>query len=246
MSADMSVNPGVPRAGLRPGNGPPVKLLRWESICTRALLVFSLFGATACSYAQDYHLPFSDRWFVMQGGDTLNVNEHMRVAAQWFGADFVKVGGPSGRALVKTAGSSVEDFYSWGEPVLSPVEGEVIAAADGLPDNALGGKDEGNPAGNHVVIKTASNRYVYIAHLKRASITVKPGQHVTFGQTLGRCGNSGNSDFPHIHMHVQDTATLNVGTGQNVEFSGIAVELSGKQFRNVKWPLIRGLFVANE
>jgi hypothetical protein len=212
----------------------------------KTLVASLVFAVASCACAQDYHLPFTDRWFVMQGGDTLNVNEHMRVAAQWYGIDFVKVDGPSKRALVKTTGANVEDFFSWGEPVLSPVDGEVIAVVGDLPDNALGGKDEGNPAGNHVVIKASSSRYVYIAHLRRASVTVKAGQHVASGQPLGKCGNSGNSDFPHIHMHVQDTATFNIGNGQNPEFSNIAVELNGKQFHNVKWPLTRGLFVSNE
>jgi murein DD-endopeptidase MepM/ murein hydrolase activator NlpD len=218
----------------------------WASNDMRALVALVVFGVAGFAYAQEYHLPFSGRWFVMQGGDTLNVNEHMRATAQWYGADFAKVGGPNLRAVVKTTGSSVTDFYSWGEPVLSPVGGEVTAIVDGLPDNALGGKDESNPAGNHVVIRAASNRYVFIAHLKRGSITVKPGQRVLPGQAIGNCGNSGNSDFPHIHMHVQDTATFNNGIGQNIEFVGISVELSGKQFDNVTWPLIRGMFVANE
>ena len=176
----------------------------------------------------------------------MNVNEHMRVPAQWYGTDFAKVGGPNLRALVKSTGSSVGDFYSWDEPVLSPVDGDVVAVVSDLPDNELGAKDQSNPAGNHVVIKAAKNRYAYIAHFKRGSITVKPGQHVSSGQLIGNCGNSGNSDFPHIHMHVQDTPTFNKGTGQNIEFSRISVELSGKQFDNVTWPLVRGVFVSNK
>ena len=212
----------------------------------RSVLASIVFVAAGCAYAQDYHLPFTGRWFVMQGGDTLNVNEHMRVLAQSYGIDFAKVDGPNKRALVRSTGSNAEDFFSWGEPVLSPVDGEVTTVVDGLPDNSLGDKDESHPAGNHVVIQAASNRYVYIAHLKRASVIVKPGKHVASGQLLGKCGNSGNSDFPHIHMHVQDTSTFNIGNGQNIEFTGISVELTGKQFHDVKWPLIRGLFVSNE
>jgi len=211
----------------------------------RALAILIIIGS-GCAYAQEFHLPFAGRWFVMQGGDTLNVNEHMRVPAQWYGTDFAKVGGPNLRALVKSTGSSVSDFYSWEEPVLSPVDGDVVAVVSDLPDNELGAKDQSNPAGNHVVIKAAKNRYAYIAHFKRGSITVKPGQHVSSGQLIGNCGNSGNSDFPHIHMHVQDTPTFNKGTGQNIEFSRISVELSGKQFDNVTWPLVRGVFVSNK
>jgi hypothetical protein len=232
--------------GLRLRAWPAAKPLNHASIGRRALVILVSIWMPGCALAQNFHLPFSDRWFVMQGGDTLNVNEHMRVGAQRYGLDFAKVGGPSLRALVRTTGASTADFYSWGEPVLSPVDGEIVAVVEGLPDNELGIKDEDHPAGNYVAIRAASNRFVYIAHLKRGSISVKPGQRVTPGHPLGACGNSGNSDFPHIHMHVQDTATFNSGLGQNVEFARIFVEMSGKEFHSVTWPLIRGMFVSNE
>jgi hypothetical protein len=205
-----------------------------------------LFLAAFSAHAQEYRLPFDGRWFVMQGGDTFNVNQHMSVRAQWFGLDFAKVGGPSRRELTRTAPpSQLESFYSWGEPVLAPADGDVAAVIDALPDNPLGVKDADNPAGNHVVIAVAPARFVFLAHFQRGTIIVKAGQRVKRGQVLGRCGNSGNSDFPHIHMHVQDTAKLNDGTGQNAIFANIDVELTGKLFENVTWPLIRGLFVTN-
>jgi hypothetical protein len=198
----------------------------------RSLMSLLLVVMATAAHAQEYRLPFEGRWFVMQGGDTPNVNQHMSLRAQWYGIDFARVGGPSGRQLTRGEGSSVEDFYSWGEPVLSPAAGEVVAVVDSLPDNPLGKKDPEHPAGNHVVLKVGADRYVFLAHMQR-------------GQRLGLCGNSGNSDFPHIHMHVQDSPELNVGKGQNLVFAGIDVELSGKQFSNVTWPLIRGLFVQN-
>jgi hypothetical protein len=204
-----------------------------------------LFAVATSAWSQDYRLPFKGRWFVMQGGDTLNVNAHMEVTAQWYAIDFAKVGGADRRSLTKSSGTTAEDFYSWGEPVLSPVDGEVVAAVDTFPDNPLGAKDLRNPAGNYVEIRVASDRYVFLAHLQHRSIVVHPGQSVTRGETLGKCGNSGNTDFPHVHMHVQDAQALNTGTGQNVEFSEIDVEMTGKQFRNVQWPLTRGLFVTN-
>jgi hypothetical protein len=179
----------------------------------------------------------------MQGGDTLNVNHHMAVPAQWYGIDFMKVGGPCQRALSKSDGTVISDFYSWGEPVLSPVEGEVKAAVDGFPDNPLGVRDERNLAGNHVIISAAMIRYFFVAHLQRGSVKVKLGQRVAIGQELGKCGNSGNSDAPHIHLHVQDTPTLNEGEGQNMVFKDVHVEMAGKTFEHVDWPMIRGLFV---
>src|ERR1043166_673478 len=132
--------------------------------------------------AMEFDLPFAGRWFVAQAGDSLNVNHHMRVRAQWYGIDFVKTGGPGQRALSKSTGLSVEDFFSWKEPILSSVEGIVEAVADGFPDNPLGQQDAQNPAGNHVVIKAASDRYVFIAHLQKNSIRVKRGDHIVAGQ----------------------------------------------------------------
>jgi hypothetical protein len=64
-------------------------------------------------------------------------------------------------------------------------------------------------------------------------------------QPLGLGGNSENSNFPHVHLHVQDTPTFNEGTGQNPVFGPIDVELTGKRLNAVTWPLIRGLFVSN-
>ena len=211
-----------------------------KTIITAGLLLIASQGR-----AEAYHLPFKGRWFVMQGGDTLNVNQHMSLRAQWYGLDLMKVAGQSQRELSSAATPTIADYYSWGEPVLAPITGKVESVVDGLPDNALGTKDSSNPAGNHVVIATKNGTYVFLAHFQKSSIRVKAGQQILAGQELGRCGNSGNSDAPHIHMHIQDTPTLNQGNGQNMTFKGINAELSGTIFTNVDWPLIRGLFVWN-
>jgi len=204
-----------------------------------------LLLSTALSPAQDYRLPFEGRWFVMQGGDTLNVNQHMELRAQWYGLDFMKVAGPSGRELTKGRGSRIQDYYSWGEPVLAPIDGKIIEVENALPDNPLGVKDPTRALGNHVIIEVATNRFVYLAHFQKGSVKVKEGERVVAGEELGKCGNSGNSDAPHIHLHVQDTPTFNRGEGQNLLFSKLTVELNGKTFEDVDWPLIRGLFVRN-
>lgn len=201
--------------------------------------------ACSAALAQELRLPFAGRWFVFQGGDTPNVNHHFAVPAQWYGIDFVKVGGPSGRELATTpAPTKLEDFYSWNEAVLAPVAGEVVEAVDAWPDNPLGTHDREHPAGNHVVIRTAEDRFVFLAHFRRGSVRVAKGDRVSAGQPLGRCGNSGNSDAPHIHLHVQHTLADHA-KGQNPVFAGIDVELNGKAFANVTWPLLRGLFVSN-
>jgi murein DD-endopeptidase MepM/ murein hydrolase activator NlpD len=47
-------------------------------------------------------------------------------------------------------------------------------------------------------------RYGLYAHLIPGSLRVKVGDRVRRGQVLGRLGNSGNSDAPHIHFHLCD------------------------------------------
>ena len=207
-----------------------------------ATLVLCL--SASVTFAAEFRLPFHGRWFVAQGGDTPNVNHHMLSRAQAYGIDVAKVGGPIERALARGDGSTVEDFYSWHEPVLSPADGVVTTVVDSYPDNRLGTRDEDHPFGNFVTIRTSDGSYVFLAHFAASSIKVKPGERVNSGDPVGLCGNSGNSDFPHIHMHVQDSLGSNA-TGVNVVFSHINVELSGKPFRDVDWPLIRGLFVSN-
>jgi Peptidase family M23 len=197
------------------------------------------------SEIEKYQLPFAGRWFVMHGGDTLKVNHHMAVSAQWYGIDFMKVGDPGSRALHNSNGKKVEDYYSWAEDVFAPISGKLEIVVDAVPDNRIGVQDKRNIAGNHVVIQTEAKKFVFIAHLQNGSVRVKRGDDVAAGQPIGKCGNSGNSSAPHIHLHTQDTPTLNKGTGQNMIFKGINVELTGKVFENVDWPLIRGLFVWN-
>ena len=87
--------------------------------------------------------------------------------------------------------------------------------------------------------------FLFLAHLKQNTVAVKTGERVRRAQKLGLCGNSGNTDFPHIHLHIQDDPTFNRGTGQNPIFGPIDAELTQKHFKAVTWPLISGLFVSN-
>ena len=189
-------------------------------------------------------LPFDGRWFVMQGGDTVNVNHHMAFEPQWYAVDFAKLGGSVDRELSRCTPSRCADFFGWEAEVLAPVDGTVVIVEDQWPDNELGVHDPSHPAGNHVVI-VHSNAFYWLAHFKRGSIAVRVGDQVRRAQPLGLCGNSGNSDFPHIHLHVSSSPRFTEGRGQNMVFGPIDVELTGSLFTNVSWPLIRGVFVRN-
>jgi murein DD-endopeptidase MepM/ murein hydrolase activator NlpD len=74
--------------------------------------------------------------------------------------------------------------------------------------------------GNHVVIRGDSGVCVLVAHLQRGSIEVARGQLVQRGDVVGRCGNSGNSTEPHVHMQVMDKASVWIAAGLPFCFDG--------------------------
>ncbi len=130
-----------------------------------------------------------------------------------------------------------ERFLGFGAPVLAPLDGTVVQVHDDEPDHyarrgqlplllyMLGQagrlrRGAAGLAGNHVVLELAQgNGYVALAHLRRGSICVEPGDVITVGQQLGSCGNSGNSTEPHIHLQVMDQADPMVARGLPMAFS---------------------------
>lgn len=165
----------------------------------------------------DLRLPFSGDWYVFWGGRTLEQNYHAVDAGQRFAYDFVKrVDGSSHRG----DGSRLEDYHCWNEPILAPAAGTVVEAVDGLPDQAIGTTDPTAPAGNHVVLDLGQGEYALLAHLRQDSVTVAKGDRVEPGETLGRCGNSGNTGEPHLHFHLQDAPVFGQGAGLPAFFNG--------------------------
>lgn len=123
-----------------------------------------------------------------------------RLANAW---DLV-IGGPAGRTYRDT-GTQLDDYYAWQQPVLAPVAGTVVAAVGDRPDRPVGEPDQLERWGNHVVIVDDHGNYVLVAHLACDSLSVYLGSRVAVGDQIGRCGNSGYSPQPHIHVQVQDT-----------------------------------------
>ncbi|GAA3731671.1 murein DD-endopeptidase MepM/ murein hydrolase activator NlpD [Spinactinospora alkalitolerans] len=67
--------------------------------------------------------------------------------------------------------------------------------------------------GNHVVIDLGGGVHAVLAHLRRGTIRVRPGDRVTGGQPIGQCGNSGNSSEPHLHFQLMDGPDVAVAKG---------------------------------
>lgn len=151
-------------------------------------------------------LPFSGQWTVWQ-----SVDGKWTHRGPWrYAVDFV-ITDESGKTYSGT-GEKLTDYYAFGKPVLSPVDGQVVSVVSELPDNPPGHADRENNWGNYVLIYDRRGFYVLLCHFKKNSVQVKPGDTVVKGTLLGFCGNSGYSPQPHIHVHVQLSPYLGAST----------------------------------
>ena len=177
-------------------------------------------------------LPFKDTWFVTWGGDTKELNYHVESKAQKNAFDFVIKNEKN--QTFKTNGKTNEDYYAFGKELFAPCDGEVVLVVDGIKDNIPGDLNPIYIPGNTVIIKTKNNEFLFFAHFKKYSISVKEGQLVNQGQLLGLCGNSGNSSEPHLHFHIQNVENMNIATGVKCYFDSIKVN---KQYKTDYSPI---------
>lgn len=100
--------------------------------------------------------------------------------------------------------AELSDYGIYDQPVLSPIDGTVVAAKDSEKDIAAGTEEFISSEGNHVYLKVKkTGTYLLLNHLKQDSVEVKVGDEVSVGQELGRIGNSGSTSEPHLHIHHQ-------------------------------------------
>lgn len=70
------------------------------------------------------------------------------------------------------------------------------------------------------MIRTDSGPVVAVCHLRQASIEVQLGQRVRAGEPLARCGNSGNSTEPHVHVQAIDRVGVDGAVAVPITFGG--------------------------
>ena len=189
--------------------------------------------------ALDLVYPFTGRWLVQNSpADQVPSHGTTRFATS-YAIDFVPVDA-SGRSAVFGLGSLFrpeppEQFIGFGRSVLAPVAGVVVAVHDSATDHpayrglpSLGyamtqrrRADAGwlALAGNHIMIRTGT-AVVALCHLQQGSVQFQVGQTVQIGEKLGRCGNSGNSTEPHLHVQAISSLDIARADAVPIRFSG--------------------------
>jgi hypothetical protein len=148
-----------------------------------------------------FRLPFDGLWYVAWGGlDELH-NYHVTIPAQRYAYDFmVWVDGSTCRGRCDTN----EDYYAFGQTILAPADGTVVAVVGDQPDRTPHTLIQATEPGNYVILDIGEGEYLFIAHMQQGSVQVEAGDWVQTGQPIGRVGNSGGASEPHLHIHLQN------------------------------------------
>ena len=161
-------------------------------------------------------------WYVSQGpGDRtghwggVHISNGRAIIAQRFAIDVAGLDENGIAAVGDLDRTTNEDWFGFGAEVIAVAEGIVLATRDGVSDRPplaqmppLSELALEAAAGNYVVLELDTDKFALYAHLQRDSLAVEVGQRVNRGDTLGRLGNSGNTNGPHLHFHISDAPGL--------------------------------------
>jgi len=165
-------------------------------------------------------LPFKEEWFVFWGGTEVEKNYHVAYDNQKYAYDIM---------ILKDGSSHKGDhkvnanYYVFGKDIIAPCDAKVVQVITGVKDNIPGELNPAQLTGNTVVLETANKEFLLFAHLQEKSVVVTEGQEVKQGDLLGKCGNSGNTTEPHLHLSLQNVQDMGIATGGKLYFEKIMV-----------------------
>lgn len=197
-------------------------------------------------------LPLEGEWVAVHSPASRIPSHGTDMLAQRYAFDFVRFDPrpgaryrPPGGVRGLLLGVPTRECHGWGEPVLAPLDGEVVAASDGMPERrrvhvvrelllvlatALRFRPTaewvGRVMGNHVILRHG-DVYSAFAHLAPGSVAVRVGEAVRTGDRLGRVGHTGNSTAPHLHVQLMDGPNPLIARGLPCAFRAYEVERVG-------------------
>ena len=95
-------------------------------------------------------------------------------------------------ALAQVA-TRTEESTGGGGQFIGTRAGQLTFNGAAIPGNKM----------NVVVIDHGMGEFSVLAHLRRGSVRVAAAQAIAAGDTVGECGNNGESIVPHLHYQLQ-------------------------------------------
>jgi Peptidase family M23 len=115
--------------------------------------------------------------------------------------------------------ASNKSYLAYRQPLLAVADATVVAVTDGTADVAPRTTVPGlrlDELGGNSVVLDIGGVYAFYGHLVPGSATVKVGDRVTRGKTIGLLGNSGNTSEAHLHFQLM--RSISPLSGDNVPF----------------------------
>jgi murein DD-endopeptidase MepM/ murein hydrolase activator NlpD len=182
--------------------------------------------------------PLAGEWAMLAGGRSTLLSHHYSTPYVRDAFDFVQL--LDGRGYYGDP-KRAESWYGFGEPVLAPADGTVVSVSDIRPDGPIGATGQTPSYGNHITLEIGYQRYLVMAHLKQGSARVSKGGRVRLGQQIAAVGDSGDSLWPHLHIHVQDSPDLDhQARTVPVVLSDVVLIRSGRESTPAEADLRRG------
>lgn len=175
------------------------------------LLVPAVQGRSVPADAIDLAMPLGPGTYqVISGGSTEAINAHLATLTlerakpyrgQSYAVDIIGIDA-WGFHADGIAPRDPKLYRIYGAEVRAPCAGQVAHLVDGVPDMQVPQVDREHMLGNGVLL-ACGDYFVLLAHFAPGTMAVTLGDQVEVGQLLGRAGNTGNTNEPHLHIHVQ-------------------------------------------
>lgn len=194
----------------------------------------------------DFIFPLKGMWWVH---NNYNVTYHHRlVHSQEFALDFIQW--TEGLDIKPDQSRGNEDYPCFGKEVYAIAAGEVIESLSEIPDNPKGFGSRlpaeqllkikekygfaSMAGGNYVILRHAGGICSFYAHMQKGSVCVKKGEQVKQGQVVGKIGNTGHSDGPHLHFQIMDGADFFTARCLPASFTNL-VDIMGTPVKTIDW-----------
>jgi hypothetical protein len=191
-------------------------------------------------------MPLAGRVFVWDGHDELGHHRRWDYSIPFikqlgfssngmrYSYDFVLV--DDAAEMSKPGAAKNEDWLTFGAPVRAAEAGTVVKVVSANPDDGsfdpqASLQDINALLGNYVILDHGHGVFSAYAHLRRDSARVRAGDKVRRGQAIAAVGNSGSSNFPHLHFQLMDAADMH-GEGMPALFRDF-VRLQGSEREKV-------------
>lgn len=111
-----------------------------------------------------------------------------------------------------------------GNYLLIQADDDTERGERGLGEPGERESDRGEPDGDTDRLETDGSEsgggpVAVLAHLRRGSLRVAPGDRVVAGEVLAECGNSGNSSDPHVHFQLMNGPEIDTAQGLPFQWS---------------------------